>query len=70
MSLRGVHALPVVNAELFRKRRVHSLLRESNGGVEWTLTVYSHYTQHQFFPPSAGVAVNHASKADRPFWFL
>jgi len=23
----------------------------------WTLTAYSHYTQHQFFPPSAGVAV-------------
>jgi len=22
-----------------------------------TLTAYSHYTQHQFFPPSAGVAV-------------
>jgi len=27
---------------------------ESNGGM---LTAYSHYTQHQFFPPSAGVAV-------------
>jgi len=22
-----------------------------------TLTAYSHYTQHQFFPPSAAVAV-------------
>jgi len=34
MSLLGVHALPVVNAELFCKRRVYSLLRESNGGVD------------------------------------
>ena len=34
MSLLGVHALPVVNAELFCKRRVYSLPRESNGGVD------------------------------------
>ena len=33
MSLLGVHALMVVNAELFCKRRVYSLPRESNGGV-------------------------------------
>jgi len=29
-----VHALPVVNAELFYKRRVYSLACESNGGVD------------------------------------
>jgi len=55
MSLLGVHALLVENAELFCKRQVYSLPCESNG--RWTLTAYSHYTQHQFFPPSAGVTV-------------
>jgi len=34
MSLLGVHALPVVNAELSCKRRVYSLPHESNSGVD------------------------------------
>ena len=44
MSLLGIHALPVVNAELFCKRRVYSLPRESNGGVygRWLPTHITH----------------------------
>jgi len=34
MSLLGVRALLVVNIELFCKRWVYSLPRESNGGVD------------------------------------
>ena len=37
MSLLGVHALLVVNAELFCKRWVYSLPHESNGGVDGRL---------------------------------
>ena len=44
MSLLGVHALPVVNAELFCKRWVYSFPRESNGGVDgrWWPTHITH----------------------------
>ena len=44
MSLLGICALPVVNAELFCKRWVYSLLRESNGGVDgcWLPTHITH----------------------------
>jgi len=44
MSLLGIHALPVVNAELFCKRRVYSLPRESNGGLDgrWLPTHITH----------------------------
>jgi len=37
MSLLGVHALLVVNAELFCKRWVYSLPHESNGGLDGRL---------------------------------
>ena len=44
MSLLGVRALPVVNAELFCKRRVYSLPRESNSGGDgrWLPTHITH----------------------------
>jgi len=44
MSLLGVHALPVVNAELFCKRQVYSLPHESNSGVDrcWLPTHITH----------------------------
>jgi len=44
MSVLGVHALPVINAELFCKIRVYSLPHESNGGVDgrWLPTHITH----------------------------
>ena len=44
MLLLGVHDLPVINAELFCKRRVYSLPCESNDGVDgrWLPTHITH----------------------------